>query len=404
MKLFSSTVPAAVQVVTITLPAPTLSVTPSSGLTGSTFTAALGNLVQGVTYTLDWADGTTEAVTGSGNVARSHVYTSAGTFAVRLTAQGTAPVVGTVTVTNPAPTLSVTPTTADVGATFTAALENLVAGVPYTLDWGDGTTEAVTGSGTTSRLHVYAAPGTFSVRVSARGGVPAVAVVNVTVPAPALNVTPASAVLGDPVTATVSGTVKTVTYTLDWGDGQTEALSGAASYTAKHTYQGSGVYVVRVTAAGVPPVTASVNITAAAPTLSVQPSPGLVGQAITASFGNLKNLQSYTLTWGDASAPETFQGSSAPRTHTYTQSGTFQVQLATPGAAPAVQPEVITYGCTLSQTSGTVQAGQSATFTLSGQDIGGGKLAGFPAGTPYTLDWGDGSAPRPVRRQEHPCR
>ena len=376
--------------VTVTFPTPTLNVSPASGTVGQTFTATVGNTVSGVSYTLDWADGTTQTVTANGT--QTHSYAAAGTYAVKLSAPGLAPVVAPVTVSNPAPTLGVSPGTAAVGETFTATLGNLVSGVSYTLDWGDSATDTVTGSGTATRTHSYSAPGTYPLRFSERGGPPAVASAVVTPPAVTLSVTPASLPVGGSVTASVGRTLPNLSYTLDWGDGTTQMLGGSASYTQAHTYPAPGTFVVRVSASGVAPATAAVSVSAQTPTLTLTPSPAYVGQSVSAAFSSLTPSQGYTLDWGDGSAPEGFQGSSpAPRNHTYVSAGTFQVKVITPGAAPVVAPLVVGYGCEVFQNTGTVQTGVSATFTLTGKSDGKSGYVGFPAGTPYTLDWGDGT-------------
>jgi hypothetical protein len=209
-----------------------------------------------------------------------------------------------------------------------------------------------------------------------------------------LSVTPAATALGNAVTANVSGAVSRSTYLVNWGDGTSESISGSGTYSLPHTYQVSGVFVITVSTAGIPPATATVTISTIPPVLEVQPSPSFAGQTVTASFRSLSSFQKYTLDWGDNSAVETFQGIGLPRNHTYAQAGTFRVTLNTPGAPPVIVPVVVNYGCTLSLTSSIIQPGSVANFLLSGHDVGSGKLAGFPSGVPFTIDWGDGSAPQ----------
>ncbi|MGY2894241.1 PKD domain-containing protein [Deinococcus sp. UYEF24] len=471
-----------VQTVTVTTPAPTLSVTPGSANVGQTFTSTLGNLVTGMTYSLDWADGTVDPVTGNGTATRTHAYLQPGTYAVKLSATGVAPAVQTVTVgypapsldvspnpalvgqtvtatvgnpnpalsldwgdgsvvqaatsqshsyaapgrytvrllqggtlrtdvaplllsvNAPAPTLSVTPGSANVGQTFTATLGNLVTGITYSLDWADGTVDPVTGSGAATRTHVYAAAGTYAVKLTAPGLAPALQTVTVNLPPITLNVVPNAVSPGDDVTANISGASRGVIYFLDWGDNSAPArLFGDDAYAVKHTYTQPGVFVVKVTivTGALVQGTATVTVNAAIPGLDVTPTLGLVGQTVLAKPSNTRSGQTYTLDWGDGSAPLVFTGNvptllAGNVGHAYVQAGTFQIRLTTPGVPPVVVPVVVNYGCVIEQNSGLVQAGLPATFTLGGQPATGvntGRV-GFPAGTPYTFDWGDGSAPQ----------
>ena len=480
VKLSAPGVAPVVQTVTVSLPAPTLSVAPASATPGQTVTATLGTLVTGVTYSLDWADGTVDPVTGSGTATRTHAYAQPGTYAVKLSASGVAPAVQTVSVgypapslditpnpalvgqsvtatvgnpnpalgldwgdgsvvqaavsqshsyaapgrytvrllqggsprtdvaplllsvTAPAPTLSVAPSAANLGQTFTATLGNLVSGITYSLDWADGTVDPVTGSGTATRTHVYAAPGTFALRLTASGLAPALQTVTVTLAPIVLNVVPSAISPGDDVTANISGAAKSVTYLLDWGDASApQRLAGDDAYAVRHVYTQPGVFVVKVTTGGALQGTATVTVNAAIPGLDVTPTLGLVGQTVLARPSNTRSGQTYTLDWGDGSAPLVFTGNTPVGLagsvgHAYVQAGTFQVRLSTPGVPPVVVPVVVTYGCVVEQNGGLVQAGLPAAFTLGGQPgtgVNTGRV-GFPAGTPYTFDWGDGSAPQ----------
>ena len=482
VRLLRATAPLAAQVVRVNAPAPTLSVTPGGANVGQTFTATLGNLVTGVTYSLDWADGTVDPVTGNGTATRTHAYTQPGTYAVKLSATGVAPAVQSVTVgypapsldvspnpalvaqtvtatvgnpnpglsldwgdgavvqaaasqshsyaavgrytvrllqggalrtdvapvllsvNAPAPTLNVTPGSANLGQGFTATLGNLVTGITYTLDWADGTVDPVTGSGTATRTHVYAAAGTYAVRFTAPGLAPALQTVTVNLTPIVLNVVPNAVSPGDDVTANISGASKGVIYFLDWGDATAaQQLYGDDAYAIRHVYARTGVFVVKVTvvAGSLVQGTATVTVNAAIPGLDVTPTLGLVGQTVLAKPSNTRSGQTYTLDWGDGGAPLVFGGNTSigfagTVGHAYAQAGTFQIRLTTPGVPPVVVPVVVNYGCLIEQNSGLVQAGLPAGFTLGGRTVAGVNLGrvGFPAGTPYTLDWGDGSAPQ----------
>ncbi|WP_407569550.1 PKD domain-containing protein [Deinococcus altitudinis] len=379
VRLIRSTTPLAVQAVTVTTPAPTLSVTPNSANAGQTFTATLGNLATGITYSLDWADGTVDPVTGSGTATRTHAYTAAGTYAVKITAPNQAPVVQTVTVTTPVPTLSVTPNSANVGQTFTATLGNLATGVTYSLDWADGTVDPVTGNGAATRTHVYAAAGTFAVKLSAPGVAPVVQTVTVTLPAPTLSVAPASAAPGQTVTATLGNLVTGVTYSLDWADGTVDPVTGNGTATRTHAYPQPGTYAVKLSATGVPPAVQSVGVGYPAPSLDVAPNPALVGQAVTATVGNPNPALS--LDWGDGSVIQ----AAASQSHSYAAPGRYTVRLLQGGVVRSdVAPVLLSVTApapTLSVTPGSANLGQTFTATL-------GNLV---TGVTYSLDWADGT-------------
>ncbi|WP_424950641.1 PKD domain-containing protein [Deinococcus sp.] len=375
---------------------PSLSVSPQAVSIGDAVTATSANTAPG--DTLDWGDGTAPLPAAP---SLSHGYALPGSFTVRLL-RGTVPLaVQAVRVTVPAPTLSVTPASASVGQPLTASLGNLTAGIAYSLDWADGTVESVTGSGTVGRTHAYSGPSTYAVKLSASGAAPAIQTVSVTLPPVSLSVVPSAISPGDDVTATVSGASKGVTYFLDFADGSApQQLHGDDAYSVKHVYAGAGVFVLKVgvVAGSAVQATATVTVNAAIPGLEVSPVAGLVGQIVLAKPSNTRAAQTYTLDWGDGSAPLVFGGGmnvgvAGNVGHTYAATGTFQVRLSTPGVPPVVVPVVMTYGCVLAQISGSVQAGQPAGFTLGGQPGTGVTtgLVGFPAGTAYTLDWGDGA-------------
>ena len=134
--------------------------------------------------------------------------------------------------------------------------------ITYTWNWGDGTTS----EGMTAQ-HSYAAPGTYTVTMEARGPVNRetetclVTVVDRPEP-PVLTNCRASATnvgIGDEVTinANVAGE-EPVSITVDFGDGTT-----ANSLPARHTYSANGTYTVTITATnadGTDTCTVTVNV------------------------------------------------------------------------------------------------------------------------------------------------
>jgi len=380
--LSAPSVPPAQQVVTVTAPAPTFTVTPSTVATGAMVTATAANLSPALTYTLDWGDGTTETLTESASATKTHVYTAPGVFPVILSAPGVTPITRTVTVTAPTPTLTVTPSTVITGAVVTAIAANLVPGLTYTLDWGDGTTDTLTGSASGTKTHAYKAPGTFPVTLSAPGVTPAQQVVTVTALPPTLTTTPTAAAPGQTITATAGNLNAELTYTLNWGDGTTVNLT-TGSPTATHAYNLPGVFPVILSAPGVTPVQQVVTVTAPAPALTVAPSTVTTGVVVTATAANLVSGLTYSLDWGDGTAADTLTGSTnATKTHTYALPGVFPVILSTPGVTPISRTVTVTAPVPTLTVTDVVQNGQRALASA----------ANLVPGLTYTLDWGDGTS------------
>ena len=101
--------------------------------------------------------------------------------------------------------------------------------------------------------------------------------------APTLSVTPSSVTLRQIVTAQSSGLDTTLTYTLDWGDGSTDSLTGSTSAQSIHNYRQAGTYTARLSASGLPPAVATITVTQPVPTVSATPS----GLNATLNLGNL---------------------------------------------------------------------------------------------------------------------
>ncbi len=384
VKLSLGGVPAVTATENVRAPAPTINVDPNPAFVGQQVTASLGNLLPNLPYTLDWGDGTTVAVTGSGGKASAkHAYNAPGVFIVKLSADGVAPVTVSLSVRPPNAGLSVDPNPAAVGQDVTATMSSLLPTLPYTLNWGDGTSVPVSGSGTATAKHKYAAPGVFVVTLSADGVAPVTVSVNVRAPAPTLSVDPNPASLGQPVTASLDNLLPSLSYTLEWGDGTSVPVSGNGKASVKHSYAAPGVYLVRFSQDGIAPVTVSLTVTAPTATLNLDPNPALVAQSVTATLGSLVPSFAYTLDWGDgATSPISGGNGSASAKHAYNAPGTYLVKLLRDGSAPVTASvNVRPPNAGLSIDPNPAIVGQDVTATASS------LLASYP----YTLDWGDGT-------------
>ena len=363
--------------VVVRLPTPTLTVTPDVVSVGQPVTATVTNAQPG--DLLDWGDGVTVPAT----LVQTHAYAAPGGYGVRLLRQGdpvpNVPTQGVKVTPAPTPTLAVTPTTVQPGQTVTATTSGLQPG--DALEWGDGA--AVPAA--PSQTHTYGAAGTFVVRLM-RGELPVagVAPVPVTVraplPPPTLDVSPNSVLIGQPVSANVTNPPPGAQ--LDWGDGAVVPAAPAQT----HAYGAAGTFAVRLLDAnrtplsGVAPAPVTVNLPT--PTLAVAPTTVQPGQAVTATTSGLQPGDA--LDWGDGAVVP-----AAPsQTHPYGAAGTFVVRLLRGGQPVAgVAPVPVTVSlplpvCTLEASpDGAVQRWDVLKI----------KVNGLEAGTPYTLDWGDGA-------------
>ncbi|WP_456832924.1 PKD domain-containing protein [Deinococcus sp. UYEF24] len=342
-----------------------------------TVTATVSNLQTGLTYQLAWGDGSSSVVSGTADPL-THTYARPGAYTLTLSTPGAANVTATVMLTVPAPTLVVTPAQGSTDTAFTAALGQLVPALTYTLNWGDGATEPVTGAATFTRTHQYAKPGTFTITVTSSDTPPVSQLVTVKVPAPVLN---ATAVNLD-ATLRLSRLVPAATYRVQWGDNQEQPLTAQTSETTlTHTYAAPGTYTVTVTPTLGDAGTTTLNVRYAsvtAPTLSVTPVTASVYTEVRADFGGMIAALSYTLDWGDGQREVITGLTTGTRTHTYTTAGTYTVSLKAPESPAAIVPVTITQPVAMLSVS---SAGLQAQATLTG----------LVKALTYRLDWGDGT-------------
>jgi PKD repeat protein len=265
---------------------------------------ASGNRVSGVLV----AFGTT-----AGQLANQSVATNAnGEARTRLTTNRDATVTASVSglqqsvnvQVESAPTIAVTTQTAlpTVGQPTTFAVTigqgtNGSAIQQVTIDFGDGQSQALGALvGTLSVVHTYATPGSFVVTVTAvdvAGGVSSVSTtvaVSVTAVGVVVTASPTNPATNAVVslTATVTpATTGVVSYSWDFGDGQTAVTTGNQT---THVYSAAGLRVVRVTAQTVDgtqvtgQTEVAVGLTTGAVTVSITASPTNPGVNTVVSF------------------------------------------------------------------------------------------------------------------------
>ncbi|MBK8918090.1 MAG: hypothetical protein IPM73_08615 [Betaproteobacteria bacterium] len=240
---------------------------------GSTYTLTLGAVTDpgqdtASSYTIDWGDGNAEVVTSLGNY--NHVYADGSanrTISVVVTdEEGAHANAGSlnVTVNNVAPTLNLTGNaTTPEGSVYTLNIGHSDPGADtlssYTINWGDGSANTVVSAAQLASqsgnvTHSFAdgaANFTISVQATDEDGTwsntKAITVNNV---APTAAVTGADSVSeGSVYTLNVGAVVEPgadtrTGYSIDWGDGSTQALTvaqwAAAAGSFTHTYADGG--------------------------------------------------------------------------------------------------------------------------------------------------------------------
>ncbi|HET6880016.1 MAG TPA: DUF4214 domain-containing protein, partial [Pirellulales bacterium] len=411
--------------------------------------------------TIDWGDGTTDTGTVSGSagsytVSGTHTYNSENTYTpvVTLTdSDGTASATASSSMTvaeadvlnGTGMSLAATEGTAFTGpvASFsnTGYASNPASDFNATIDWGDGTTDTGTVSGssgsyTVSGTHTYNSENTYTPIVTltdSDGTASATASSSMTVAeADVLNgtgmtlaATEGTAFTG-PVasfsnTGYASNPASDFTATIDWGDGTTDTgtvSGGAGSYTVSgtHTYNSENTYTPVVTLTdsdGTAGATASSSMTVADADVlngTGMTSAATEGTAFTGAVAAFSNTGyaanpatdfDATIDWGDGTIDTgTVSGKggsfTVTGTHTYLDEGSYSPVVTLDdddGTASATATSSMTVadadvlsgaGATLTASEGSVFSGAVASFATPNSNA---SAADFSA----TIQWGDGT-------------
>ncbi len=236
---------------------------------GNLFTLNLSETNSGAStissWTINWGDGTVQTINGNPATA-THVYTDGpNSFSIQATATDAN---GTyesnthlVNVYDPVPVLNLSGSSnVAEGATYLLSLSASDTGpdaiTHWTVNWGDGTIETISGN-PNSASHVYA-DGTSNFTISATAtnaaGTHAANNLNVTVNNvnAVLNIAGNSSVpAGSQYTLNLSSNdpgADTITgWTINWGDGAVEVFNGDPS-SVTHVYTGNGDFTITATA------------------------------------------------------------------------------------------------------------------------------------------------------------
>jgi uncharacterized protein (TIGR03118 family) len=439
-------------------------VTPTEGQavtnTLATFTDAdAGNTAADLIATIDWGDGTTQSGTitgGSGtfSVNGNHAYADEGTFQVSVTLADDVPGTASATVAftvavAEADSLSATlsaiaptegaafsGTVATIGDKFTG---NSASDLSATIDWGDGTTDVGTitgssGSFAVSGSHTYLEEATvpFSVTIADDAPSTASATANTNLVVADAPLSAAAVTISSTEHATFSGAVATFTdadpngtladysATIDWGDGSgtttgsiTSNGMGGYFVSGSHSYAEGGTYHVGVLVndsggAGAGAIsTANVADFALHATAgpAIQGTEGDVFSGTVATFtdddpdGGSAGEYNVTIDWGDGTTSSgTVTGGSGAFTvtgnHTFADESTAVNAVIDDAGGSTASASVNATVADADSLSGvgssvTVSEGQTVTATLATfTDTYAGNTAGdFSA----TIVWGDGA-------------
>jgi PKD repeat protein len=397
------------------------------------FTAVGGALR--FTATVDWGDGVVDSATlnsigGLGVVLGTHVYAESGEYTATVTVTDDTGQSGsdtfTVTVNNLPPqvdTLTLGPSPANEGDTVTLTATFIDPGASDThivqIDWGDGElTPETTADGAASATHRYADNGEYTVSVIVRDDEEAVGRLSQTVvvenvaptveagenrsvdrPNPTVTL---NAVFTDP------GLLDTHTATIDWGDGDQQAVRTAVSpITATHTYTGDGNrYTVTVTVAdddgGAGSDSFEVVIVDTAPTVDAQgPEAAVEGEVVMVSavFTVPTPGEGYTasIDWGDGVIDESppisvsEAGGELTATHIYQDNGLYRVVVTVAASEGDSGSDTLTIA--VANVAPAVNAGddqatpEGDALTIDVRFTDAGVLDTHTA----TIDWGDGA-------------
>ena len=235
-----------------------------------------------------------------------------------------------------------------VGATLSVTASGTNPCGAANIDYGDGTaiTYALTGLPTT-QTHVYQRPGTYSIVARGMGNCDgqATAKVEVTGQAPpeptageisGIGFTPKIGVAQQPVAINVAGRGP-CSYTINFGDGNQQEMTGALPQRIDHTYALARSYTV--TAAPKAPClgkfTEVLQVTSRGGErisgLRIEPEPARVGNAVTISVDGAGNC-GYRIQFGDGNHEDRTRRLPDRVRHVYNAAGTYTIVVEAAGA------------------------------------------------------------------------
>ena len=370
-------------------------------------------------WSINWGDGNTQTVTGNPSTV-SHTYaTGPNSYTISATAtdgNGAHSAGNTVGVS----VLHVTPSVAVSGAasvnegsvyTLNLAASDLHTILSWSLNWGDGNTQTVTGN-PSSVTHTYATgPNSYTISASATDNVGSYSASS-TVAVSVAHVTPSVAISGGAsvnegalytLNLAASDLHTILSWSLNWGDGNTQTVTGNPS-SVTHIYAaGPNLYTVQAS------VTDNVGTYSASSTVAVSvahvtPSVAISGAAsvnegsvytLGLTGSDLHTILSWSVNWGDGST-QTVNGNPSSVTHTYAAgpnsyaihaSATDNVGTYAAANTVAVSVLHVTPSFSISGAA-SINEGSVYTLGLSASDL--------HTVLSWSVNWGDGSGVQSV--------
>ncbi|MCY2953933.1 MAG: PKD domain-containing protein [Planctomycetota bacterium] len=392
---------AATKALTVANVPPTLSLTGNASTPeGSSYTLTLSASDAGSdtisAWTVNWGDGTSNTYANGG--AKTHIYPDNTSYTISASATDEDATYNanskSITVTNLPPTLVITGNpTVNEGATYSL---NLAASDPgadtissWLINWGDSNTQTLPGN-PASITHIYLDNGAYTISASATDE-------DATYNANSKSITvnnlpPTTTITGNPSVNegdTYSLTLASITdpgadtvsaWTINWGDGQSNAYSTPGTKTHLYT-DGPLSPNISVTLAdedGTYPNAASKSITvnnlprtATITGATSATKDSLYSLSLASSDPGADTVSSWTINWGDSNT-QTLPGNPSSATHTYTSTGSFTITAyatdedATVNANSVIVAISLTSLPTLTITGNpTVNEGDTYTLNLS---------------------------------------
>lgn len=401
---------------------PTLSISGGASVNeGALYTLMLSgsDLHSILSWTINWGDGNSQNVSGNPSSVTHTYATGPNSYTVSATATDNAGTYSAgnsvgVSVAHVPPTLSLSgASSVNEQSSYTLNLSgsDLHAIQSWSINWGDGNSQTVSGN-PSSVNHTYATgPNSYTISATATDNVGTYSAGN-SVGVSVLHVPPTLAISGaasvneqSAYTLNLSGTDlhTIVSWTINWGDGNTSNVSGNPS-SVTHTYaSGPNLYTVQASATdnvGTYSAGNSVAVSVAhvPPTLSISGAATVnEGSLYTLSLSgsDLHTIQSWSINWGDGTT-QTVTGNPSSATHTYaagpnayTISAHATDNAGTYAAGNSVAVSVQHVAPTLS-ISGAASVNQESAYTLS---LNGSDTHSILS---WAINWGDGTAVQTV--------
>ncbi|MGD9932394.1 MAG: PKD domain-containing protein [Dehalococcoidia bacterium] len=384
---------------------------------GATYTLSLDSGAPFVaSWTIDWGDGTGPEVISGDPASATHVYADGPeTHAITATATDGADTWPSnsvnVSVNDVAPTIAVAGSgSVDEGSAYTVNFSATDPGADpvtgWSVDWGDGSSPSLLPAAAVSAQHGYPhGPEVHNIVVTVVQGADSFAsdshAVSVADVAPTVSASgPGSTAEGDTytlsLTATDPGSDPLTSWRIDWGDGETDTVSGNPS-AATHIYADGPADVVISASAfqgddEFPATAINVSVTNTPPSITLDGPASLREQhpyslAVSLVDPGDDTVEGWSVDWGDGSPVDSLPAEASAAEHVYAVGAvtrTITVTVTDEDGLWVATKQVDVLGPPTLSVGGPSSVDEGAPYQLT--------LAPPPADiTGWIIDWGDGS-------------